>query len=445
MFSKDFINDRRGAPYPLRKKDASCQETVAEHQYRVSGGRVQRMFTRFFPYACYELSFQRLQGSCGFVISLVDEKASLVCTPTKIWFSDGLCEQTAELPHPLSQGTLIVSCRPGAFDIYLAKNQNPGYLTTFQSQAFYKSNEKKRFEQGYVCLACDGEVAVDSVCSYLDCGISQADIRAVCYENAQPIFENGTIFFTASIRMQEGGFQGIFSWTPSTSAIELTGALFFDRGDGFWRNYLASSLVYNRKTQEWYLWTSSFEDQHILCYAAFQGEPRFGLNVIDVQMMPQASTDNAKEFAGFPGDEDPDFYFDESQNRWILAICRLSPKTKQYQYLFFQSSHPFHGYRFLGQGKEGAETGGAFVNLKGNMAFICGNDFKKRSNYRIYTQEGMQEASFDFDDGGFRGWGSVIPLSMGSRQRYFWLTFDRHNGSSYPWSYGNLYCFELFS
>jgi hypothetical protein len=31
---------------------------------------------------------------------------------------------------------------------------------------------------------------------------------------------------------------------------------------------------------------------------------------------------------------------------------------------------------------------------------------------------------------------------MGSRTRYFWMTFDRHNGSGYTWSYGNIYCFE---
>jgi hypothetical protein len=26
--------------------------------------------------------------------------------------------------------------------------------------------------------------------------------------------------------------------------------------------------------------------------------------------------------------------------------------------------------------------------------------------------------------------------------RYYWMTFDRHKGSDYNWSYGNLYCFE---
>lgn len=54
----------------------------------------------------------------------------------------------------------------------------------------------------------------------------------------------------------------------------------------------------------------------------------------------------------------------------------------------------------------------------------------------------MAEAKFDFDDGGFRGWGTIIPVELGSRKRYFWLTFDRHKGSNYNWSYGNIYCFE---
>ena len=73
--------------------------------------------------------------------------------------------------------------------------------------------------------------------------------------------------------------------------------------------------------------------------------------------------------------------------------------------------------------------------------FACGNSFNLRANYRIYTKDGMIEPTFDFDDGGFRGWGTIIPVKMGSR-RYFWLTFDRHNASDYNWSYGNIYCFE---
>ena len=90
----------------------------------------------------------------------------------------------------------------------------------------------------------------------------------------------------------------------------------------------------------------------------------------------------------------------------------------------------------------GAETGGSFVKLDGELLFICGNSFQESSQYRIYSKNGVLNARFNYPDGGFRGWGSVLEIKLGSRKRVFWLTFDRHNGSSYNWSYGNFYCYE---
>jgi hypothetical protein len=441
-FTKDFVNDKRGDLYPVIAKDNACVEQIESNRYHIKSGTVERMFTRFFPYATYEISFSNLSGGCGFVFHLADQKAELICKNDTIYFSDGENEQNQELCEQLSCTTMIVSCRPKAFDIYFKQNDKPTYFYTFTSNAFASSNKKNQFDSGYVSVAIKEAAIIDSVSSYIDCGISQADIRAICYENGEPIFENGKIYFTASVRIQEGGFQGIFSLTPTLCNIEFTGALFFDCGDGFWRNYLASSLLYNRYTKEWYIWTSSFEHKHILCYASFVGEPRFGVNVIDVTMMKPSNTNDVTAFLGFNGDEDPDFYYNEQEKLWYMAICRISPTTKNYRYMFFKSKNPFSDYTYIGQGYEGAETGGSFVNIEKETVFVCGNDFKKRANYRIYTKDGMHEAKFNFDDGGFRGWGTIIPVVMGSRKRYFWLTFDRHNGSSYNWSYGNIYCFE---
>ena len=441
-FTKDFVNDKRGDLYPVISKDDACIELIENNCYLVQKGTIERMFTRFFPYATYEISFSDLNGNCGFVFHLAEQKVSIVCYGSEIIFYDGLCDQKIKLSYSTACGSLVISCRPGAFDVYWVKNNKPDYLHTFKSEVFACSNEKKQFDHGYVSVVSKGGVLINSVSSYIDCGISQADIRAICYENADPIFKNGKVYFTASIRMQEGGFQGIFSWIPSTSAIELTGALFFDCGDGFWRNYLASSLKYNRNTNEWYIWTSSFEHKHILCYASFVGDPRFGVNVIDVTMMKSSDAKETTTFLGIKGDEDPDFYYNEHEKMWYMSICRISSITKKYRYMFFKSEKPFTDYIYIGQGYEGAETGGSFVNIDNEMTFVCGNDFNKRANYRIYTKDGMYEAKFDFDDGGFRGWGTIIPAPMGSRRRYFWLTFDRHNGSTYNWSYGNIYCFE---
>lgn len=441
-FTKDFINDQRGDLYPIIKKDNACVELLENNRYHVQNGTVERMFTRFFPYATYEISFSNLMGGCGFVFHLADQKAELICRNDTICFSDGDSEQEKELGKQLSCATLVISCRPKAFDVYFKQNNKPTYFHTFASNVFASSNEKKQFDCGYVSVIVAEGSIIDSVSAYIDCGISQSDTRAICYENGDPIFENGKIYFTATIRMQEGGFQGVFSFTPSLSNIAFTGALFFDCGDGFWRNYLASSLLFNRQTKQWYIWTSSYEHKHILCHAAFAGEPRFGVNVIDVTMMEPAGTNDITAFSGFKGDEDPDFYYNEQEKMWYMAICRVSPVTKKYRYLFFKSEKPFTDYIYIGQGYEGAETGGSFVSIENEMVFVCGNDFEKRANYRIYTKDGMHEAKFDFDDGGFRGWGTVIPVMMGSRKRYFWLTFDRHNGSAYNWSYGNIYCFE---
>ena len=255
--------------------------------------------------------------------------------------------------------------------------------------------------------------------------------------------EGGKVYITASIRMQEGWFQGVFSWVPGTAEFALTGALFYDAGDGLWCGDVAASVLYHRQDRKWYLWVCSFSHGHVLAHSVFDGDPRFGVNVIDVKLMEKAPEGQPiSAFLGFHGDEDPDFFYDAAKERWLMAICRQDPATHNYRYVFFESEQPFEGYRYVGAGLHGCETGGSFVTVGGKLFFLCGNDFHATSDYRIYHERGMAQARFNYPDGGFRGWGTLMPIPCGSRTRYFWLTFDRHKGSAFNWSYGNLYCFE---
>ena len=215
--------------------------------------------------------------------------------------------------------------------------------------------------------------------------------------------------------------------------------LFYDSGDGIWANDVAASLLYHRGKGRWLLWVCSFLHDHVLGYAEFTGDVRYGVNALDITL---AKGEREGEFLSLVGDEDPDFFYDEEKGRWLFSVCRLDAETKQYRYHFYESLSPFFGFTPLGKGHAGAETGGSFVKIGGKTHFLCGNDFEKRSDYRIYTEEGMATAHFDYPDGGFRGWGTLIPVTMGTRTRYFWLTFDRHNAGAFRWSYGNLYCFE---
>ena len=337
--------------------------------------------------------------------------------------------------------TLIVSCRPGAFDIYGRCGGDPVFLHTFSAPEFAGANDETLFSDGYTALLA-ADCQIYAVLSYIDNGVSIADIRPIRYEDGTVMVEQGKIYLTASIRMQAEMFQGIFSWVPGTAEFALTGALFYNSGDGKWCGDVAASLLWHRERKRWLLWVCAFSHGHVLGHAAFDGDVRFGVNVVDITLMERAADgDDRSAFLGFSADEDPDFFYDAEKNLWTMAICRMEP-GKGYRYHFFTSADPFEGYRYIGRGCSGAETGGSFVHIDGKTCFVCGNDFNQTSNYRIYDADGMTEAKFNFPDGGFRGWGTVIPIRQGTRMRYYWLTFDRHKGSDYNWSYGNLYCFE---
>lgn len=449
-FFKDFVNDTRGDLYPLIEKSDDCNEQVYGNRYHISCGRAERVFCQLFPFATYELSAESVNGEVGFVFRLPEAVAFITMVNEKegTYLSYRCAEHTEKIEIPAEfteRSPWLVTLRPGYFDIYYRENGGANHLITVEETLFADSNRYSVFKNANVSLFARGTVSVKSVTSCLDNGVSIADFRAVKYEDGTIIHENGKIYFTGSIRTHAGNYQAIFSWVPGTMQLEMTGALFFDHGDGYWRGYIASSLVYNRMAKKWYVWTSSFEHAHILAYGQFDGEPRFGINVADVTLMERAGKDDSDtEFLGFFQDEDPDLIYDEENNRWILAICRVGKETKKYIYCFFESDNPFHNFRYIGRGVvEGAlETGGSFLRVDGEIHFVCGNSFTKRSNYRIYSKDGMKEAKFRYPDGGFRGWGCVFPVSLGSRKRYFWLTFDRHNGSGYNWSYGNFYCFE---
>lgn len=188
--------------------------------------------------------------------------------------------------------SLIVSCRPGAFDVYTIQNGGAAFLHTFPCSAFENSNCQAEFSAGYAAVTVSGSTVLRSREFYIDCGISQADLRPIRYKDGQVMMENGEIFLTASIRMQEQMFQGIFAWVPGTARFRLTGAVFYDSGDGKWCGDVAASVLYYRESRQWYLWVCSFNHGHILGHAAFGGDPRFGVNVIDLELM-EAQTGDA--------------------------------------------------------------------------------------------------------------------------------------------------------
>jgi hypothetical protein len=392
-FAKDFVNDTRGDLYPVIEKDGQCIESVLENRYTVSG-RVKRMICDFFPYGSYQLIADIKEGSVGFVFKIKSTEAAIEISREDMTYRDALGCDTVKLPDFASGGgEFTVSCRPGAFDIYILHNGRAEYFHTFSSEGFKASSYRSEFYGGYTSLSVNGEVTVKQVRGFIDNGISLADMRTVRYENGDVMIEDGKVYFTASVRLQAGSYQGVFSWIPGTMNFEMTGAVFYDSGDGKWCPDVAASMLYHRGKKKWLLWVCSFAHNHILAHAEFEGDARFGVNVIDVELMKEAENKNdPRIFSGFPGDEDPDFFYNEEEGRWYMAICRLQPEVRKYRYTFFTSEDPFTDYRYVGCGFEGEETGGSFVmwmTHTGGAAFCMVNE--TQSHRAAYIQVKARE------------------------------------------------------
>jgi len=449
-FCKDFVSDKRGDPYPLLGASEDHCESVAAGQYHHAAGRTERLLCGYFPYATCDMTIAALDGRCGFGFSTPLGRCEILLQNDGgqlTVLADG--EEIATERQFVPGMRFLVTARKHNFEIYLDFGSMPELVADIACARLEGIHFEKQWKKSHTSVICEGIAALLAAESYMDAGLSQADIRPVKYENGEIIVENGRMFFTLSARMHREMYQAVLSWVPGTMEFTLVGAIFFDTGDGAWCSDVASSLKFNRQTNRWNLWVCSFSHGHILGCAEFDGDIRFGVNVVDIRLMEPGNPEGDRTaFLGFSGDEDPDFIYDEASGKWFFTVCRLADMgdgKRKYAYHLFEGENPFACDRFVARSGEGAETGGSMVRVGDTLHFVCGNDFSLRANYRVYDLPDLStysEMAFDYNDGGFRGWGTIVPLKIGTRTRIFHLTFDRHNASDFNWSYGNLYCFE---
>ncbi len=449
--------------------DIFCSELDYSRGFRPA--YIERFFTQLFPYATYRMTVAELgdYAECGFTFFFDDDDGSvryevlLVRGEHSLYLAFVSPEGTVSLSqqiHKLSAPRdytvdeplyLEVSLRPGAFDVFVRERYGVRYITSFESESFKCSREASVAEAMGVCLHVGGGVRVAEIDASVDSGLGLADMRSVRYENSEVIVEGGKVYFTASIRRAWGTHQGVFSWVPGTAEIEMVGALFFDAGDGKICDDVATSLIFNRQTGKWHLHVASFNHGHIVGSAVFDNDVRFGVNTVDITLMTPMTDMTGSEdelFLGKEGDEDPDLIYDEKRGKWLFSVCRHDGSTRRYRYYFFESDYPDRDFVFVGKSAEGDETGGSIMKIDGEIYFICGNSRRLRSDYRVYKWgefDRYENLSFDYPDGGFRSWGTILPIKIGTRERYFHLTFDRVRTSAYEWSYGNVYLFEADS
>lgn len=448
---RNWVSCVTGDPYPVLERKGEIREQVDQQEYQTSsqtGGVITRLLGSFFPWATYEFQMETCQKStAGLLISspigqieiMVNEKSDVfINTPNKTEHFYVSMEFPCKMRIMFRTGGVSVFASKGEVqkligDVSLEELDALRKESLFRkTTAAWKVSMK---EQGYCC--------VKHVEWYITAGFSQADIKPIRYENGEPMIEQGKVYLTVTARCMEECYQCVLSWKPSTCEFQLEGVLFFDCGDGYWCSDVASSILYSRERKKWLLWMCAFSHGHVLGHAELDTDPRFGIQVIDVQLMQEKENASLTEFAAVPGDEDPDLLF--YKNQWHLTICRLEPETGYHYYHFVSDTSPWEGFSYRDKTCTGEKTGGMFVSVFGSCYFVCGSDFKKRAVYDVYAIDDFtkrEKLQCDYDDGGFRGWGTILPLKNGNRSQFLWITFDRHNVSSYNWSYGNLYVYD---
>lgn len=180
-------------------------------------------------------------------------------------------------------------------------------INTYQSHLLVKLN--------------DGGIIISRASIAFTTGMGLADIRAITYENGEPIMDEGRVWYTMSIRGRAlpHHIQGVFSIHPTVFDLRFEGIILFDRQDGLLRNEIASHIFYDRSAKTWRGITTGFsayanpdkEKKQLLAVESRQ-DPRKGFSVMQ-----------AGPF-GIVGDiEDPHIIFDSKAKKWRILTLSL--------------------------------------------------------------------------------------------------------------------------
>ncbi len=304
------------------------------------------------------------------------------------------------------------------------------YIHSFQSNLFVQLS--------------NGQVEVSGVESSITTGVGLADIRAVTYENGDPLLDQGRLWYTMSIRGRHlpHHIQGVFSMDPSVFDVTLEGIIVFDRDDGLLRNEIASHLFYDRNAEVWRGLTTGFsayanrgkEKKQLLAIES-ELDPRFGFSIM-----------RAEPIGMIGSFEDPHILFDESVKKWRMLTC---DNIDGFKAIILESDYWNKGYKKIA-GPVDHDSTGTSIQKIGNKRY-CFSGSKERKIFVYSYPDLIELGTLKMDlppwdeNSKTRVWPNVVQLPDGYPFKYVALMMDRYN---YPgmqgknWTYGALYLYH---
>ncbi len=451
----------------IHYSDERAKVQIEANQLVISSEKVSSTgiwFGGFNPFATYTIDMASCsgQGEIGFEFSSADKQEQFFVTTefnnntltdiklrvvqnTKVLVEKSIsvnAEKLEKIPRQiilqmLGSGLVLYAQDEGLpqvvgqsdFNQYLDLRKKK-YLYAFHSNLFVKLNE--------------GKIVINKVDMAITTGVGLADIRAITYENGDPMLDRGRLWYTMSIRGRAlpHHIQGVFSLDPTVFDVQLEGIILFDRNDGLLRNEVASHIFYDRKDEIWRGLTTGFsayanpdkEKKQLLAIES-KKDPRFGFSIMQAEPF------------GMVGDiEDPHILFDESAKKWRMLTCE---QHNGYKAVVLESDFWNKGFKRIA-GPVVLNSTGTSIQKIGNTRY-CFSGSSERSIF-IYSYPDLTEIGklkMDLppwdNTSGTRVWPNVVELPDGYPFKYVALMMDRFN---YPdmkgpnWTYGALYLYH---
>lgn len=344
-------------------------------------------------------------------------------------------------------GKIIVQMLGSGLVVYHQDAGLPKVIGQLDFNTYVDMRAKNRihsFQSELFVRLASGRVVINDVEMALTTGTGLADIRAITYENGDPLLENGRLWYTMTIRglALPHPIQGVFSMNPSVFDIKLEGIIVFDRNDGLLRNEVASHIFYDRKHAIWRGITTGFsayanpdKEKKQLLAVESKRDPRFGFSVM-----------NAAPF-GVVGDiEDPHIIYDKTVKKWRILTCE---NQNGYKAVILESDHWNKNYKKIAGPVKHNSTGTSIQKIDGRL--YCFSGSSEREIF-IYTYPDLKEAGTlkmylpPWDEtANTRVWPNVVQMPEGYPFRFVSLMMDRFNypGIKGPnWTYGAIYLYH---
>lgn len=421
-------------------------------------------FGGFNPFATYSIDLHSCSGNgeIGFKFSNANEKEQFFI---KIGYSNSIITgvklkviNNSEIIVDKSiavnldkevniKGKIILQMLGSGLTLYLQDKGLPKVIGQSDFNTYIDLRKKEHiysFQSHLFVHLNDGKVQIKKVEMALTTGVGLADIRAITYENGDPMIDQGRLWYTMSIRGRAlpHHIQGVFSMDPAVFDLKLEGIILFDRNDGLLRNEIASHLFYDRKQDIWRGLTTGFsayanpksEKKQLLAIES-KRDPRFGFSIM-----------NAVPF-GMVGDiEDPHILFDSAANKWRMLTCE---NNNGYKAIVLESNYWNKNYKKIHGPVEHNSTGTSIQRIGEKLYCFSGSNERKIFIYSYPDLKEVGSLTMDLppwdETSGTRVWPNIVQLPNGYPFRYVALMMDRFNypGLNGPnWSYGALYLYH---